>query len=257
MKSFRTYRDNTAQQLLYLNMYKNQTLDFVTSKLKMYTNSRKNKMRMIEALLLMDDFVDSSDPDTDLPNSVHAYQTAESIRRIHPKNEELQICGLIHDVGKILYKFNEPEWAVVGDTFVVGCEYPKTMVFYNLTTYNPDIKNQKYNSKYGIYKDNCGIENLFLSFGHDQYLYNVLQNNTHRLSKKYQNIIRFHSFYPWHTHGEYKHFMIPSDYEILQNVRDFNTYDLYSKRDKFILTDEIKQYYAKLLDKYFPDELNW
>lgn len=38
----------------------------------------------MEALELLDQLVDESDPDVDFPNSYHAYQTAEGIRRAHP-----------------------------------------------------------------------------------------------------------------------------------------------------------------------------
>ena len=61
---------------------------------------------MIEALNMLDDFVDPSDPDVDTPNSIHAYQTAERIRKEHPNNIELQVAGLLHDVGKILNLVN-------------------------------------------------------------------------------------------------------------------------------------------------------
>ena len=33
--------------------------------------------------------------------------------------------------------------------------------------------------------------------------------------------------------------------------------NLYSKADEFVLTDEIKEYYDKLLTKYFPEPLVW
>ena len=257
MHKFRNYNTDTPQYTLYKNMYSNQTVDFVQSKLEQYSDLNNSQMTMNESLSLMDEFIDPSDPDTELPNSIHAYQTAEKIRTLYPQNEELQVCGLIHDLGKILYKFNEPDWNVVGDTFVVGCEYPEIMVYYDLIKENPDFNNSEYNTKNGIYESKCGIENLLLSFGHDQYLYNVLQKNNHKLSKKYQDIIRFHSFYPWHTHGEYQHFMKDADYKILRDVQDFNSYDLYSKQDKFILTDTIKEYYSKLLDEYFPNKLSW
>ena len=46
--------------------------------------------------------------------------------------------------------------------------------------------------------------------------------------------------------------------KILDNVLDFNSYDLYSKEDTdFVLTDELKEYYYELLDIIFPEELNW
>ena len=72
------------------------------------------------------------------------------------------------------------------------------------------------------------------------------------------NIIRYHSFYPWHTSGEYKHLMNYKDKDTLKNVINFNQFDLYSKEDvNFVLTDEIKEYYDKLLKEYFPEELQW
>ena len=31
----------------------------------------------------------------------------------------------------------------------------------------------RYNNKLGIYKEGCGIENVIMSWGHDEYLYHV------------------------------------------------------------------------------------
>ena len=44
--------------------------------------------------------VDESDPDLDLPNIVHAFQTAERIREEHPDQEWFHLVGLIHDLGE-------------------------------------------------------------------------------------------------------------------------------------------------------------
>ena len=55
----------------------------------------------MEALEKLNDLVDESDPDIDLPNIVHAFQTAEQIRRDHPDKEWFQLTGLIHDLGKV------------------------------------------------------------------------------------------------------------------------------------------------------------
>lgn len=41
-------------------------------------------MTVMEAVNLLDDLVDESDPDVDFPNSFHAFQTAEGIRKAHP-----------------------------------------------------------------------------------------------------------------------------------------------------------------------------
>lgn len=258
MKQLRIYNIDTPEYYLYKDMHINQTYDYVIDKLKTYEECNRGFMKMSTVLDMMDHFIDPSDPDTDLPNSIHAYQTAERIRKDHPNNYEFQITGLIHDLGKILYKFNEPKWAIVGDTYALGCEFPDTIVYYETMKLNPDYNNIKYNEKYGIYEPNCGIENLKLSFGHDEYLYIVLKNNQHKLSKKYMNMIRFHSFYPWHTGGSYKHLMNATDNEILNDVLELNKYDLYSKEDvEFKLTDDIKNYYDDLLAKFFPKPLKW
>lgn len=49
-----------------------------------YGSCSLRKMSAMEALELLDQLVDESDPDVDFPNSYHAYQTAEGIRRAHP-----------------------------------------------------------------------------------------------------------------------------------------------------------------------------
>lgn len=252
----RVYEKDTPQYHFYREQHMNQTYDYVVGKAHEYSGFELMTMR--SALAMMDQFVDPSDPDVSSANSIHAYQTAERIRKAHPDNTELQICGLIHDLGKVLFSFGEPSWAVVGDTYAVGCEFPKSIVYYETMSENPDIKHPVYSTKYGVYEHGCGIERLKLSFGHDEYLYNILQHNKCGLSSKYQKIIRFHSFYPWHTGGDYGHFECETDEQLKKDVLEFNKYDLYSKEDTdFELTDEIRHYYDDLLSIYFPEPLRW
>jgi inositol oxygenase len=252
--NFRKFDINTRQYQLYKNMYKNQCIDFVIQKRLKYSKF-ETKMSIKKALLLLDTFIDPSDPDLDVPNSIHAYQTAERIRKNEPNNEELIIIGLIHDLGKVLFSFGEESYSVVGDTYVLGCKFPKSIVYNELLEFSSEYK--KYDN-FGIYKKNCGLENLYLSYGHDEYLYQVLKfNKNHKISNKYLNIIRYHSFYPWHTGGDYKEFMIDSDKIILEDVNNFNKYDLYSKEDNINITNETKSFYNKLLDKYFLGDLYW
>ena len=251
----RIYEKDTPQYVLYKEMHENQNLDYVINKKKQYSSLNNKKMSIKEALLKMDTFIDPSDPDLDVENSVHAYQTAERIRKEHPEDEELQIIGLIHDLGKVLFDFNEPNWAIVGDTYVVGCEFPKSIVYYDTLNGNTDFG--KYD-KLGIYEYGCGLDNLNITFGHDEYLYQVLkQNDNHYISQKYLDIIRYHSFYPWHTGNDYYHFMNEKDKNVLKNILMFNKFDLYSKEDDIEISDETKKYYDNLLDKYFHGELNW
>jgi inositol oxygenase len=246
--NLRIYDINSSQYKFYKELYKNQNLDSVLALKQKYSYFNNREMTIIEALNKMNDFVDPSDPDLpDVCNLVHAYQTAERIRKKYPEDKGLQVTGLIHDLGKILFMFGESDYNVVGDTFVVGAKIPKSVV-----CYSDDIQND-YDDK-GIYEENCGIDKLHISFGHDEYLYQVLKfnRNKHTLGERYLNMIRYHSFYPWHTSGEYRQFMKDSDYEILKDVNILNSFDLYSKEDDiYEITDDIKNYYKDLLNVFF------
>src|SRR5690349_23199945 len=37
------------------------------------------------------------------------------------------LTGFVHDLGKILCLWGEPQWAVVGDTFPTGCAYSRNL----------------------------------------------------------------------------------------------------------------------------------
>ena len=48
------------------------------------------------------------------------------------------LTGLIHDLVKVLCLYGEPQWAVVGDTFPVGCAYSDKIVYPQFFAANPD-----------------------------------------------------------------------------------------------------------------------
>lgn len=78
-----------------------------------------------------------------------------------------------------------------------------------------------FSTKNGMYKEKCGITNLTMSWGHDEYMYRVLKHNKSTLPESAHYIIRYHSFYPWHTSGDYKHFAVPEDQVIMDWVNTF------------------------------------
>jgi inositol oxygenase len=85
-------------------------------------------MGIWEAMEMLDKLVDPSDPDTDASQIEHLLQTAEAMRK-DGKPEWMQVTGLVHDLGKLLYFFgSDGSWDVVGDTFVVGCEFPQDKI---------------------------------------------------------------------------------------------------------------------------------
>src|SRR5260370_34767036 len=106
-----------------------QTRDFVLRKKQEYAARQKAEMGIWEALDFLNTLVDDSDPDTDLSQIEHNLQTAEAIRQDgHPR--WMVLTGLVHDLGKVLRLWGEPQWALVGDTFPVGCAPSANIAFH-------------------------------------------------------------------------------------------------------------------------------
>jgi len=151
----------------------------------------------------------------------------------------------------------EPQWAVVGDTFPVGVPFSEKNVYYEAFAANPDSKNPNYNSGTGVYKAGCGLFQVKMSFGHDEYMYHVCNANNSKLPIGAYYMMRYHSFYPWHKEGAYSALLNSQDRFYLDFVKEFNQFDLYSKSAEPPNVEKLKPYYLKLIKKYFPDKLLW
>ncbi len=214
--------EDKVKEVYKLN-HENQTVDFVTAKKEEYLPPHKLTMGVWEVLEYLDTFVDYSDPDLGLSQLCHALQTAEAIRADnHPR--WLILTGLIHDLGKILYLFGEPQWAVVGDTFPLGCLFSDQIIFSEFFVNNPDYNNPDYQTKTGIYSLHCGLDNVYMSWGHDEYLYQVVKDY---LPEVASYIIRYHSFYAQHQYKAYDFLLSDYDREMFEWVELFSKYDLY------------------------------
>jgi inositol oxygenase len=254
----RKFRDYDAEarpsvREFYRLNHRNQTMEFVQAKRAEYLPRKKRSMTVWEALEYLNTLVDDSDPDIDLPQIEHLLQTAEAIRRDgHPR--WFILTGLIHDLGKILCLFDEPQWAVVGDTFPLGCAFSEKIVFHQFFADNPDSQVAEYSRPMGIYEEGCGLDNVTMSWGHDEYLYHVVKD---RLPDPALYMIRYHSFYPAHKEGEYGHLMNAKDREMFGWVRKFNPYDLYTKSSARVNVENLRPFYDELIDEFLPGKLAW
>ena len=321
---FRDYENSRRQQEVertYKQMRENQTVAHVRRCREAYDKCEHMQMSIEAAIKMLDRLVDDSDPDTDVPNSLHDFQTAERIRAAWPGEEYVgrggsfllwgrtggygeihgRVCrgnmgeqrdvalrffifpsifsgtkyfqqfrtsshdtstvtllnrqdwfhlvGLLHDMGKVLFFFGEEQWSVVGDTFPVGCAFSDACVLSQFFDGNPDKHNPSYSSLHGIYEPNCGFDNVLMSYGHDEYMYNFLKKNS-TLPEIALYIVRYHSFYPWHTSGAYGHLANDNDHQNKKWLREFNRFDLYSKADDLPKQEEVMPYYRQLLVKY-------
>ena len=251
-RNYDTPQRDTVKEFYRLN-HTYQTYDFVREKEADFLKFDKKEMQVWDACDFLNTLVDDSDPDTDLDQLQHLLQTSETIRADgHP--DWFVLTGFLHDLGKVLCLFGEPQWAVVGDTFPVGCKHSDKIVYPEFFEANPDSQDARYNTKYGVYEPNCGLRNVHMSWGHDEYLYQMLKDY---LPEPALYMIRYHSFYAQHREHAYDYLMDAHDHAMFEWVDKFNPYDLYSKVPVPPNVKELKPYYEDLIAKYLPETLRF
>jgi len=197
----------------------------------------------------------------------HEYRKRFSVNlhELYPHIQDwswLPLVGFMHDSGKVLAakEWGElPQWAVVGDTFPICAPFSKANIFYDQGFFkaNPSliVKNNKLKT-FGAYPRNCGFDHVKMSWGHDEYLHAVLSRTAHRMPPEALYIIRFHSFYPWHTPRTgkqgYKQLASGTDWLRLPLLKAFQKSDLYSKDAQVPDPKQLQQFYRELMDTYFP-----
>jgi inositol oxygenase len=253
-ENFRDYSTAPAgvREFYRLN-HTHQTREFARAKKQEYGSLNRRQMSIWEGLEYLDTLVDDSDPDTDLSQIEHNLQTAEALRR-DGQPRWMILTGLIHDLGKVLWLYGEPQWAVVGDTFPVGCAWSDKVVFSEFFRDNPDAAVPEYQTRHGVYEPNCGLSKTDMSWGHDEYLYQITRDY---LPEPAQYIIRYHSFYPQHRENAYTHLMDSKDHEMFEWVKKFNPYDLYSKGHAKPDAKALRPYYEELISEFFPEKVRF
>ena len=258
-EDFRNYEEapRRVKEFYELN-HEKQTLAFVLEMKATYTepSKRVNVKPMWDMLHHLTNLVDDSDPDTSFTQMDHAMQTAERIREDgHP--DWMVATGFIHDAGKALaMDHGVPQWAVVGDTFPVGCAFSDKIVYPELFKNNPDSSHPVYSTPNGIYEEHCGLETSISHSGTTS-----ICTTSSRTIRCCQSpalaMIRYHSFYAWHRDGAYQNLTNEKDAEMLPWVHLFNPYDLYSKSDARPDVEALTPFYRDLVERFFPQPLHW
>lgn len=252
---FRNYEADarpTVREFYRLN-HLHQTYEFGLAKRREFLGLNRMQMGVWEAAEYLNKLVDDSDPDTDMSQLEHLLQTAEQLRR-DGKPRWMILTGFVHDLGKILCLWGEPQWAVVGDTFPTGCAYSQKIVFPRFFEANPDSQDPKLQTRNGVYQEGCGLDAVNLSWGHDEYIYHVCKDY---LPIEGLYMLRYHSFYPWHREGEYDYLCNDQDRRLLAAVKDFNPYDLYTKSHTKPDSQALRPFYEELIAEYFPAKIRW
>jgi inositol oxygenase len=258
-QAFRNYAAPQVSESLdrvrefYRLNHTHQTHAFAKAKKQEFLQFKRRAMTPWEALDYLNTLVDDSDPDIALPQIDHLVQTAQAMRK-DAQPDWMVLTGFIHDLGKVLCLFGEPQWAVVGDTFPTGCAYSPKIVYSEFFSLNPDAQTPEFQSPCGVYTPHCGLDNVQMSWGHDEYLYHLLRPY---LPLEALYMIRFHSFYSWHREGDYDHLCNAQDRAMLPWVQKFNPYDLYTKSPDRPRLADVKAYYEDLMAQYLPASLQF
>ncbi|XP_020958661.1 inositol oxygenase 2-like [Arachis ipaensis] len=257
-RSFRNYHGESARQKSVEEFYKlqhtNQTYEFAKKMRAEYGKLNKAEMGIWECCELLEGIVDASDPDLEESQIQHAFQSAEAARKDYPNEDWLHLTALIHGIILSTY-FNElftntkkMIFIIAGDSFPLGCAFDEANTHHKYFKNNPDNNNPAYNTKNGIYTEGCGLDNVIMSWGHDEYMYLVSDES---------NKLNMHEFTALFQTGAYKHLYREEDVENLKWLHIFHKYDLYSKSNVLIDVEKVKPYYLSLIEKYFPSKLKW
>lgn len=253
-RQHRAYEDAPERVVeFYRENHREQTRAVALAKAEEFGALSRRRMSAWEALTELDQLVDESDPDIELGQLDHALQTAEAAR-VAGEPEWLVLIALVHDLGKVLCLFDEPQWAVVGDTFPLGCAFSEEIIFSEFFHANPDSEEESFRTQLGVYEPGCGLGAVTMSWGHDEYLSRVLSG---RLPEEALYVVRYHSFYSGHSADAYSRLFDDHDRAMMPWVRRFQAFDLYSKSPNAPSRAQLLDYYRGLLERWLPGVLDW
>ncbi len=237
----------------YRRHHQAQTLQTATELRDKYAARIIGKATVWDRLMSLRNVNDESDSDLEgMTQLGHALQTANAIAA-DDLSEDWIILGLIHDMGKIIQSYGEKPEFVVGDVYPVGCQFGHSIVYYDFLKANPDWEHPVYSTKYGIYNPACGLENVTMSFGHDEYLYQLTKDI---IPYEVAWTIRHHSFQS--VAEDYTHLMDERDKELREtHMKQFMRYDLYTKNPKKVGKQNNLKYYQEIIERRFPEPMEW
>jgi len=230
---------------LYFGMHSEQTVDMARMlHARVFETKSEHVYSLREMFELGKTLHDTSDPDALFPQSIHWIQTA--LRALEAGASSAEITGAIsHDMEKVglhtFYGITGPfNW---GDTFPLGCQHDVDAIETidaapGAFALNPDSTNPLYSTKYGMYEPQCGLDNLLVSFGHDEAIYQWAVRNVdsfrQELPQAVLDFFRWHSCYAIHTGTAkkkvgYEHLLADGDLERMAEVKRLSEFDLYSK----------------------------
>lgn len=249
-----------------------QSLDFSRRQVAMFAELDHAQLTIWEALHMLNELreyetalMGGEDETVTLSHLDHAFQTAELARLKFPDQDWIHLVGLIHGLGKLLAhaRFgSQPQWAVCGETFPVGCRFANQITGSQFFIANPDRRRRLYNTPLGIYKANCGLGSVYMSWSACEYLYIVLLLNGSKLPKEALALIRYYKFAALTRPGGAYHNLLSAEDEamipLLKAFQKLCTFQPRKPPSDGLQGHSLYDYYTKLIQKYLGlGKLSW
>mmetsp|Transcript_2309 Transcript_2309/g.4981 ORF Transcript_2309/g.4981 Transcript_2309/m.4981 type:complete len:758 (-) Transcript_2309:125-2398(-) len=240
--------DTPPRRHHYRKCWKFQTYDYVLSMRSRFLNFSLGKATLIEALGWIDSFPAhpfhswSSDEgktaadDTVMKSSTPSLRTLSFIMAETAREEGLpdwvQLVALLHELGEAV-KVLDPthtgdmadsiyDWTISSRSRVVGCKPPHRATFSEYRHLNMDLEDSKYNTNLGVYKPQCGLQNVLLMWTGCEYMYYLLKHNHATLPEEGFAMIRYFLLGDWHEHHEYSAITNADDADVMPFVAEFD-----------------------------------
>ena len=262
---------SAAVELFYRLNHARQTVDYVKRQAAHFSPLNRATMDIWEALDVVNSLreyesalLGSESCDPDMPLLEHAFQTAEACRLEYPDHDWMALVGLIHGLGKLLAHANfgaEPQWAVCGESFPVGCRFHPSVVHSQYFQANPDRRRRAYATPTGVYQPGCGLTSVCMSWSGSEYLYMVLARNRTLLPPEALFLIRYQKFGALLRPGQpYGELLSNFDKRMLPTLSKFTDLASYRRAELpgRLEGQPMRDYYNALIEKYIPQiKLRW
>eukprot|EP00775_Hariotina_reticulata_P013073 gene13073-13200_t len=197
----------------------------------------------------------------DMPMKEHALQVAELCRLSFPDKPWMALVGLLHGLGKLLahprWK-SQPQWAVAGESFPVGCRFAPQISHSEFLSANPDRRRRTYSTALGVYQEHCGLRNVYMSWGAPEYLYMLLVLNQTELPEEALFMIRYQRCAAiTRPGGAYRQLMSDADRALLPLLAAFQnliTYRRVQLPPEALQGEQLLEYYDRLIETYLGEE---
>lgn len=262
---------SAAVELFYRLNHARQTVDYVKRQAAAFAPLNRATMGVWEALDLVNSLreyesalLGSDSCDADMPLLEHALQTAEACRLEFPEHDWMALVGLIHGLGKLLAHATfgaEPQWAVCGESFPVGCRFHPAIVHSQYFQANPDRRRRAYATPTGVYQQGCGLSAVCMSWSGAEYLYMVLARNRTLLPPEALFLIRYQKFGALLRPGQpYGELLSNFDKKMLPKLSKFRELAEYRRAElpNRLEGQALQDHYDALIEKYIPQlKLRW